>query len=636
MGGRASSRMTHVVCAVLAVMAMFAAAVMPVRALADSVVPESAAASLQETDRNTGAASNDQESSTEAEEDKSAETDDEDVPSANELNSESDKNASANDGNSVDSTTGATNTGTEASAGTSDDNSDSTTSDGNADSDKSDAAPVTPSTGTTVVNGNIVTHADVPYMAPWSAEQTQKLDVYNAASAATAADGKGQPVVVFIHGGAWIHGDKSFLSERMPLVNTLLQSGYVVASINYRLAAESPWPAQINDCNSAVRFLREHAAEYGIDPDRIAVFGESAGAHLAMMMGVTNGSRQFVNTQDGNKAAVSSDVQAVISGFGISEVDDWGKLSGDDVSTAVYAKNLLFGVTEGKQYTEAQAKEASPLTYVSAKAAPMLLVHGQNDRTVSYRQTVMMEQALKQAGAKNVSTWYPEYGPHGFTDVFCENVTAQQRYLDFLSKVFPQSQQGSTDSTHTIETVPVYRFYQSSHRTHLFSAQANETTVLGQDWTGWLKEGIVFRVLPDAESGPAQDSGETSNNSNKDAVSSGISSANGISADETGVSAAQPSTVTISRMHNTSTDDYIYTGNTDEINVLRRNGWVEESVFRTIATGGISIHRLYDVRTNRHMLVSNDTEKRGLIAHGWRDEGIAFHAYAVDQLSVSR
>lgn len=533
MSGRTSSRMIHTVCAALAVVAMSAAAMMPVQALAASVVPESVAVTESSHESNPDAA------------------------------------------------------GTTA-----------------------------PSTGTTVADSDIMTNMDVPYMAPWNAEQTQKLDIYNATGTEVSTS-KARPAVVFIHGGAWIHGDKSFISERMPLVKTLLQSGYVVASINYRLAVESPWPAQINDCKSAIRFLRGHAAEYGIDPDRIAVFGESAGAHLAMMLGVTNGSRQFDNTQDGNMTGISSNVQAVISGFGISDVDDWGKLPGDDVSSAIHAKNLLFGVEEMGQYTEAQAKAASPLTYASAKAAPMLLVHGQNDSTVSYQQTVMMEQALDRVGAKNVSTWYPEYGPHGLTDVFCKNITAQQHYLDFLSKMFPHSQHGNNDET---ETVPVYRFYQPSQHTYLFSAQANETTILEQDWTGWFKEDAVFRVLPGSDLA-------VSNGSDAPATNSSMN--------KTDDDVVQTATMIVSRVHNTNTNDYIYTANTDEVNILESQGWVKETTFRTIAAGGISVHRLYDACTNRHTLVSNDTEKQSLIAYGWRDEGIAFHAYDSDQLSVS-
>lgn len=466
----------------------------------------------------------------------------------------------------------------------------------------SDAGSTDEALETVTVNDGIMKRSNIPYAAPWSTSQTQKMDLYAPAGDSTSASSKKttslgkKPVVVFVHGGAWINGNKSFLDGRMPLVSTLLQSGYLVASIDYRPATEAPWPAQINDCKSAVRFIRANASKYGIDPNQIVMFGESAGAHLAQLMGTTNGTRRFIDSQDGNGTNVSSDVKAVISDFGISDVDAWGKLSGDDVSTAIKAKDLLFGVGQGEQYTAEQAQEASPLTYVTSDAAPMLLVHGLNDGTVSYEQTVMMENALTAAGA-DVSTWYPADGPHSSAAVFCTNITAQRRYLDFLSRVLSTAQTNNTN-----QTVPVHRFYQSSKYTHLFSAQANETLVLKQSWTGWRDEGVAFRVLPD----------EVKKSKSND---------------------SQPASVVVKRMYNAADDDYIYTSDANEIDVLVRSGWIEETSFRTVRTGGIPVYRLCNPQVNRHMLVSDSAEKSRLVAQGWNIEGVAFHALAPNGLS---
>lgn len=430
--------------------------------------------------------------------------------------------------------------------------------------------------------------SDIVYAAPWSSGQTQKLDLYGLTSWETSSGT--HPVVVFLHGGAWVSGDKSFLSDRMPLVNTLLQNGYLVASVNYRLASESPWPAQINDAKSAIRFLRANAGKYGIDPDGIAVFGESAGAHLAMMLGVTNDGSRFVDIKDGNGASTSAKVQAVISDFGISDVDDWGKLPGEvNLDMIAEDKNLLFGVTDGGTYSQEQAEDASPLHYVTANAAPMFLAHGLNDTMVSYQQTVMMEQALTQAGAKHVETWYPDEGQHGQVDVFCSNATAQQKYLDFLSSAMP-SQAGSSDAG---RMVPVYRFYQPSTDTHLFSADADEISTLEQ--VGWHEEGVAFRVL----------SGST-----------GSHSADGRE---------------ITQMHNAGTGDYVYAGGASEVAALAGDGWTSGASFWAPSTGGTPVHRLYNPESSRHMLVITDEERTTLTAQGWSDEGVAFHAYMTEQ-----
>ena len=445
-------------------------------------------------------------------------------------------------------------------------------------------------TDTSAADTTIAVRRDIPYMAPWSTEQTQKLDLYGLSGSQNSASSVARPLVVFIHGGAWINGDKSFMIERMPLVNTLLARGYLVASIDYRLATESPWPAQINDCKSAVRFLRANATKYGINPNRIAVFGESSGAHLAMMMGVTNGNQQFVDSQDGNGASVSSDVQAVISDFGIADVDAWGNLSGDNAALATNAKNLLFGVQEGAEYTAEQAEKASPINYVSASAAPMLLAHGQNDTMVSYHQTVMMQTALERVGA-TVDTWYPKNGPHASAEVFCTNIVAQRRYLDFLSTVFPARQASGSGQ----RMILVHRFYQPSDQVHMFSADANESVILDQDWTGWRSEGVAFQVI--------SGSGDS----------------------ETKRSA---STQIIIGMRNTTTGDYVYTGNTEERESLVRAGWTEEASFRVPVTEGIPVYRFYNARNNRHTLVTSESEMTALLAQGWRNEGVAFCAYA--------
>lgn len=454
---------------------------------------------------------------------------------------------------------------------------------------------------------HITLQSNIPYMSPWSPSQSQRLDLYGLSSFGKQSDSdspSARPVVVFIHGGAWIEGDQT-MAARMPLVKTLLQGGYMVAAINYRLATEAPWPAQINDCKSAIRFLRANASKYGIDPDRIIVFGESAGGHLAMMMDVTNGTDDFVVSDDGN-GMVSSDVQAVISDFGIADVDQWGKSSNDDAVGAAYAKNLLFGVPQGGQYTVEQTKQASPITYVNANAAPMLLVHGQNDQTVSYQQSVMMENALKQVGAKNVQSWYPIDGPHSSVEVFCANIVAEKKYLDFLSEALPVAKQ-DTSQTPSTGTVPVYRFYKANQNTHVFSLERNEQIVLGQDWSGWGNEGVAFRVFDSA--GQTGASGSASASDVSDSVNS----------------------LPVYRLRNGDMSDYVYTSSTEESQSLVKAGWIQDGTFATPVKGNAAVHRLYSGGAGRHMLVvEGGAEYSALLHQGWTDEGIVFRAFTAD------
>ena len=127
------------------------------------------------------------------------------------------------------------------------------------------------------------------------------------------------PAIVFIHGGGWGGGDRQSMSNWIRL---LAREGFVTATIEYRLAsATAPFPAQLQDCKAAVRFLRSNAAKYQIDPQRIGAMGCSAGGHLASMLGLTDGIAEFEG--DGGWNQVSSRVQAVCDCFGPSDFTTW-------------------------------------------------------------------------------------------------------------------------------------------------------------------------------------------------------------------------------------------------------------------------------------------------------------------------
>ncbi|MHB0998713.1 MAG: alpha/beta hydrolase fold domain-containing protein [Armatimonadota bacterium] len=132
------------------------------------------------------------------------------------------------------------------------------------------------------------------------------------------ASDKPVPVVVFFHGGGWSGGTREDMMSRCDMVSKL---GYVAASVEYRLSGVAPFPAQLQDCKCAVRYLRANAAKYGIDPNRIAVWGCSAGGHLAAMMGLTEGIPEFDG--DGGNPGVPSNVQLVIDCFGPTDFISW-------------------------------------------------------------------------------------------------------------------------------------------------------------------------------------------------------------------------------------------------------------------------------------------------------------------------
>src|SRR5689334_13387309 len=138
----------------------------------------------------------------------------------------------------------------------------------------------------------------------------QRLDLY------VPTDQKGEALIVYIHGGAWVAGDKAGDSLN-PNNLQWLWEGYAMASINYRLAQNAKWPAQLQDCQAAIRWRNAHARQYGYDPTRIAVVGESAGGHLAAILGTTSNTRAFDVGQ--NLDQISS-VACVIAMFGVSDV----------------------------------------------------------------------------------------------------------------------------------------------------------------------------------------------------------------------------------------------------------------------------------------------------------------------------
>lgn len=230
---------------------------------------------------------------------------------------------------------------------------------------------------------------DVAYVS--GGHERQKLDLY-----VPAGTGAPRPLVVWVHGGAFRAGSKD---DGGPAL-ALLKRGYAVASLNYRLSQHALFPAQLEDCKAAVRWLRAHATEHGLDPDRIAAWGASAGGHLVAMLGTTGDTTEF---DVGPNPGVSSRVQAVVDWFGPTDFRQMNRQGAGvgrmDHDAPDSPESQLVGGPI--QANAAKVARANPITYVTAGDPPMLLVHGDRDPLVPYGQSVLLQEALAKAGVES-------------------------------------------------------------------------------------------------------------------------------------------------------------------------------------------------------------------------------------------
>jgi acetyl esterase/lipase len=205
-------------------------------------------------------------------------------------------------------------------------------------------------------------------------------------------DGKSlRPAVIVIHGGAWRGGDKK---DMRILAEPLAQRGYVVAAINYRLAPKWSYPAQLDDCQRAVRWLRKNAKEFRVDPKRFGAAGASAGGHLALLLGT----REVRDDSDLDLKGISSKVQCVLSICGPTDLTD--KRYAQAARDSDLGKILIEFI--GKPYDEEPNlwKEASPIYHVSPDDAPTFIIHGDQDSIVPFEQSVRFAEALRKVGVE--------------------------------------------------------------------------------------------------------------------------------------------------------------------------------------------------------------------------------------------
>lgn len=202
-----------------------------------------------------------------------------------------------------------------------------------------------------------------------------------------SSDPKPRPVAVNFHGGGWTYGAK-WNGTGWLAASELLQRGYVFVSVNYRLAPRNKFPAQIEDAKCAIRFLRAHARQYNLDPERIAAVGNSAGGHLAALLGTAKESAGF--DRSGGWTNESSRVQAVVDMFGPADLL-YGVQHNETWS-------LLASEVFGSKTSEEILRRASPVNYVAPDDPPFLLLHGERDSLVPLVQSELLAAALRKAG----------------------------------------------------------------------------------------------------------------------------------------------------------------------------------------------------------------------------------------------
>jgi len=243
---------------------------------------------------------------------------------------------------------------------------------------------------------------DVQYV-PGGQEQ-KKLDLYLPKE----ADPSGKrPLLVWIHGGAWQSGSK----DRPPALR-FVDQGYAVASINYRLSQHAIFPAQIEDCKAAIRWLRANAGRYGYDPNRIGVWGASAGGHLVALLGTTGDVKEF---DIGPNTGVSSRVQAVCDFFGptdFTKMSSFPSTMAHDAADSPESKLIGGPIQENKD----KAQRANPITYVTKNNPLVLIVHGDKDPLVPHNQSEILYDALKKAGVEATLYTVRGGGHGGFQD----------------------------------------------------------------------------------------------------------------------------------------------------------------------------------------------------------------------------
>jgi acetyl esterase/lipase len=251
----------------------------------------------------------------------------------------------------------------------------------------------------------------------------QKVDLYVPRSSSPV------PLILFVHGGGFSRGDKG---DQDP--GPFVSDGYAFASVNYRLSGDAIFPAQLEDCKAAVRWLRANAAKFNLDPERFGAWGTSAGGHLVALLGTSGDTTLF---DVGENLEFSSRVHAVADWFGPTDflqMDAHRLPDGMGHNGAGSPESRLIGGPI--QQNKDKVARANPITYISSNDPPFLIAHGDQDRLVPHHQSELLHSALIAARVPSTLITV-KGGGHGF-----RNADADKKRKEFFAKYLKHSGSG--------------------------------------------------------------------------------------------------------------------------------------------------------------------------------------------------
>ncbi len=243
----------------------------------------------------------------------------------------------------------------------------------------------------TAFPGGVTGLADVVYSSV-SGYRPMVVDLYLPPKTKNAGP---KPLVMYIHGGGWVggHTRQAGAFANFPgVLAQLAREGFVVASLEYRLAGEAKFPAQLQDVRAAIRFLKDNASRYGIDKSRVALWGGSAGGHLAALGALSCGA---TGIDDKPQAAGSECVQGAVIWYGVF---DFSTLVAPMIARGETGPVGLLGCTAAASCPADKLAAVSPLTYLDAKDPPFLLIHGDSDKVVPVAQSLEAYDRMKATG----------------------------------------------------------------------------------------------------------------------------------------------------------------------------------------------------------------------------------------------
>lgn len=266
-----------------------------------------------------------------------------------------------------------------------------------------------------------VFHSNIPYAG--DTLRKHLLDIYLPQNAK-----QNTPLVIWVHGGAWMQGDKyADMSYMKNTIQDILKSGYALASIDYRQSTDAIFPAQIQDCNQAISFLYANAEKYKLDKEKIVLIGFSAGGHLASLLGLSTNNNISKFYTDGKTPKFK--IKAVIDFYGPSELLAFMPQTTGDIPNDAIGQLLGAKLWERPDL----ARGASPANYVDNGDPSFLIFHGEKDDLVPYTQSVLLSSLLTQANVNNDLTIVKD-APH-YGEMF-DSDTNRTKIRAFLEKHF--------------------------------------------------------------------------------------------------------------------------------------------------------------------------------------------------------